>query len=338
MKKLKVGLNGFGRIGRAFARIALRKGSFDIVAINTRKTKPEDLAYFLKYDSIYHTFEKKVEAVEDGILVDGKKIFSTNIPEPEKIPWEKWKVDIVVEATGAFRKYEDLKKHLRSSVKHVVLTAPSKDEKTPHVVLGVNDKEVLANKPKILSNASCTTNSAAPLFFVLQKEFGVKYAYLATTRSYTSTQRLLDNPAKSFTRGRSAALNIVPTTTGAAKAVAKVIPELKEKIEAVAFRTPVPTVGLTQIYALLEASVNLEKLNQAFEKASKTYLKDILGYEQTPLVSSDYIGSSFSTVYDVNYAKVLGHNFVQICGWYDNEWGYSCRLVDLVEKLASFYF
>ncbi len=337
MKRVKVGLNGFGRIGRAFTRIAFKRNSFDIVAVNTRKTTPELLAYFLKYDSVYGRFEKEVSWQEDGIVVDGKKIYSTNIPNPEEIPWDKYGVDIVVEATGAFRKMADLKKHFREGVKHVILTAPSKDDETPHVVLGVNDSKLDLKSCSVVSNASCTTNSASPLFFVLDKAFGVERGFLATTRSYTPTQNLLDNPAKTLTRGRAAALNVVPTTTGAAKAVTKTLPHLKGKIEAVAFRTPVPTVGITQIYAIVKKNTTVEEINKVFKKASETYLKGILGYEETPLVSSDYIGSPYSTVFDANYTKVIGGNFVQICGWYDNEWGYATRLVDLVEKFASFY-
>jgi len=338
MRKLKIGLNGFGRIGRAFTRIALHRKSFEIVAVNTRKSKPEQLAYFLKHDSVYKAFEKEVKAEEDGILVNGRKIFSTNIPNPEEIPWGKWGVDIVLEATGVFKKYEDLKKHLRGSVKHVILTAPSKDERIPHIVLGVNDKDFDFKNTPILSNASCTTNSAAPLFLVLEKNFGVEKAFLTTTHAYTSTQNLLDNPAKTFVRGRAAGLNIVPTTTGAARAVAKVLPQLEGKIDGMALRVPVPTVSFTQISAVLKKNTKVNELNKLFKEASLTYLKGILGYEELPLVSSDYIGSPFSSVFDATSTRVINGNFVQIFGWYDNEWGYSTRLVDLVEKISSFYF
>ena len=337
MKKLKVGLNGFGRIGRAFTRIAIRCGTFEIVAINTRRTKPPMLAYLLKYDSVYGAFEKEVSYDEEGIIVDGKKIYTTNIPDPEEIPWEKYEVDVVLEATGVFKKKEDLKKHLRGSVKAVILTAPSKDEETPHLVLGVNEDQILTKDNRIISNASCTTNSASPLLLVLDKNFKIKKAFLTTTHAYTSTQSLLDNANKAFTRARAAALNIVPTTTGAAKAVVKTIPHLKGKIDGMALRVPVPTVSFTQISAIVEKETTVEQVNKVFKQASQTYLKGILGYEETPLVSSDYIGSPYSTVFDANYTKVIDGNFIQVFGWYDNEWGYSNRLVDLVEKISKFY-
>lgn len=337
MKRLRVGLNGFGRIGRAFTRIALRRNTFDIVAINTRSTPPEMLAYLLKYDSVYGTFEKEVSWDEEGIIVDGKKIYASTIPNPEEIPWGKYEIDVVVEATGVFLKKQDLEKHLRDTVKAVILTAPSKDEETPHVVLGVNDDQVLIKDNRIISNASCTTNSASPLFYVLDKNFKVKKGFLTTTHAYTSTQSLLDNANKDFTRARAAAINIIPTTTGAAKAVVKTLPHLKGKIDGMALRVPVPTVSFTQVSAIVEKPTTVEEVNKVFKEASETYLKGILGYEETPLVSSDYIACPFSTVFDANYTKVIDGTFVQVFGWYDNEWGYSARLVDLVERMANFF-
>jgi len=336
MKKVKVGLNGFGRIGRAFTRIAFQRNSLQIKAVNTRKTPPEMLAYLLKYDSVYGRFNKDVSFDQEGIIIDGQKIAATRISKPEEIPWEKYEVDLVVEATGAFRTKEELKKHLRGTVKRVVLTAPSKDEETPHLVLGVNEDQCDLPHSPIISNASCTTNSASPLFLVLDKNFKLIKGFLTTTHAYTSTQKLLDDSAKKFTRARAAGLNIVPTTTGAAKAVVKTLPHLKGKIDGMAVRVPVPTGSFTQISAVVEKSTSREEVNQVFKQASETYLKGILGYEETPLVSSDYIGSAYSSVFDANYTQVIKENLIQIFAWYDNEWGYSTRLVDLVEKIASY--
>lgn len=335
MKKIKIGLNGFGRIGRALARIALERGTFEIVAINTRKTAPDMLAYLLQYDSVYRKFGKKVEAVEGGITVDGKKIPATMIPDISTIPWEQYGVDVVVDATGAFTKKEDLMKHIRGTVKKVILTAPAKDE-TTHVVLGVNDDKVDFAKEQIISNASCTTNCAAPMFKVLHDNFKVLSGYINTIHAYTATQSLLDEANKKPDRSRAAALNISPSTTGAAKAVGKVIPELAGKLDGMAVRVPVPTVSFTDISAIVEKSVTPEEVNAVFKAASVGAMKTILSYETAPLVSSDFIGSPFSCIFDANYTKVMGMNMVKIFGWYDNEWGYSTRIVDLVERVSDF--
>lgn len=336
MKRIKVGLNGFGRIGRSFARIALKRNSFDMVAINTRKTANKMLAYLLQYDSIYRKFEMNVREEADGISVDGKKIYSTLADDPSQIPWEKFEVDIVVDATGAFTKKEDLKKHLRGNVKKVILTAPSKDDETPHLVLGVNDDKFDFKSCDVLSNCSCTTNCASPMFKVLDDNFKIVSGFLTTSHAYTQTQPLLDDAGKSPDRSRAAGLNIVPTTTGAAKAVIKTLPHLKGKIDGMAIRVPVPTVSFSDISAVVQKPTTVEEVNQKFMEASKTSMKGILSYATQVLVSSDYIGSSYSCIFDANYTKVINGNFVKIFGWYDNEWGYSTRLVDLVEKFANF--
>ncbi len=335
MRKLKVGLNGFGRIGRAFTRISFEHDTFDIVAINTRRTKPEMLAYLLQYDSVYKTFDKKVSHDESSITVDGHKIYATQISDPAEIPWDKYGVDVVLEATGAFTKKDDLKKHLRGGVKRVILTAPSKDNETPHCVLGVNDKEFDWENNVVFSNASCTTNNSAPMFYILNKYFGVKSGFLTTIHAYTVTQSILDKTNKKKTRSRAAAINIIPTTTGAAKAVVKVIPELKGKLDGMAVRVPVPVGSFTDVTAILEKSVTIEEINKVFKQASENEMKGILEYAQDPLVSSDYIGNPHSVIFDPNYTKVINDNLVKIYGWYDNEWGYSNRLVDLVERLSS---
>ncbi len=336
MKRLKVGLNGFGRTGRTFARIALLRDSFDIVAVNTRSTVPTLLAYLLKYDSVYRQFAKKVEAASDGILVDSKKIMATNFANPEEIPWSTYEVDVVVDATGSFAILNDLKKHLKGSVKKVVLTEPSKDEEIPHIVLGVNDAEFDFAGNNILSNCSCTTNCAAVMFKVLDEYFKVVSGYVTTTHAYTNDQSLQDDAHKNFTRSRAAALNIVPTTTGAAKAVAKTLPHLIGKIDGLALRVPVPTVSFIDISAVIGGQSTVEEINKKFKDASEGVLKNILSYETNPVVSSDLIGSPYSCIFDSNYTKVINGNLVKVFGWYDNEWGYSTRLVDLVEKISNF--
>jgi len=336
MKRIKVGLNGFGRIGRAFTRIALERNNFDIVVINTRKTMPDMLAYLLQYDSVYRKFGKSVKAVENGITVDGKLIPATLVAEPSEIPWEQYGVDVVVDASGAFTTKEDLLKHIRGTVKKVLLTAPSKDKETTHIVLGVNDDLIDWKNETVLSNASCTTNCAAPMFKILESAFTVSAGYLTTVHAYTATQSLLDEANKKPDRSRAAALNISPSTTGATKAVGKVIPSLSGKLDGMAVRVPVPTVSFTDISAVVVKPTSVEEVNELFKKASENEMKKILGYETETLVSSDYIGSSYSCIFDANYTKVINGTLVKVFGWYDNEWGYSTRMVDLVEKVSDY--
>ena len=336
MKILKVGLNGFGRIGRAFTRIALTKKSFEIVAINTRKTQTSIMAYLLAFDSVYRKFGMEVKEEQNGISVNGKKILTLLNDKPENIPWDKYGVDVVVDATGAFTKKVDLEKHLKGSVKKVVLTAPAKDEEIPFVVLGVNDKTFDFKKETIISNASCTTNCSAPMFKVINDNFKVVSGFLTTTHAMTISQKLLDDAGKNAGGSRADFINIIPSTTGAAKAVARVIPELKGKVDGMSLRVPVATGSITDISIIVEKSTTAEEVNKKFKEASETSMKGILGYEERVLVSSDYIGSPFSCIFDANYTKVVNGNLVKIFGWYDNEWGYSTRLVDLVEKLSSF--
>lgn len=331
---IKIGLNGFGRIGRAFARIALSRG-LEIGLINTRKTPNSMLAYLLKYDSVYRRFNLKVEEDVDGIIVEGKKIPTSLSADPETIPWEKYDVNIVVDATGAFTKSENLKKHLKGPVKKVILTAPAKDEETPFIVLGVNDQEFNFNDNHILSMASCTTNCAAPMFKVLNDNLGVISGFLTTTHAVTASQSMLDEASKKPDRSRAAMINIVPSTTGAAKSVAKVIPQLKGKIDGMSLRVPVPTGSITDISAIVEKPTTIDEVNSFFKQASKNSLKDILAYEEETIVSSDIIGLPYSCIFVPQYTKVINNNFVKIFGWYDNEWGYSSRLVDLVERLKN---
>ena len=335
MKRIKVGLNGFGRIGRAVTRIAFERDTFEIVAINTRKTPPDMLAYLLQYDSVYRRFGKKVEAGTDFISVGDKKIPAMMTADIAAIPWDKYGVDVVIDATGAFTKKEDLIKHVKGSVQKVLLTAPAKDA-TTHVVLGVNDDAIDWKKEQVLSNASCTTNCAAPMFKVLEDEFGVEMGYLTTVHAYTATQSLVDESNKKPDRSRAAALNIGPSTTGAAKAVGKVIPALQGKLDGMSVRVPVPTVSFTDISAVMKKTVTAEEINAVFKKHAEGDMKGILGYETAPLVSSDFIGDSHSCIFDSSYTKVINGTLVKVFGWYDNEWGYSERIVDLVEKVSDY--
>lgn len=336
MKRIKVGLNGFGRIGRAFTRIAMKRDSFDLVAINTRHADPVMSAYLLQHDSVYRTYDRHIGSAENAITVDGKEIKMLENPEPEQIPWGDLGVDVVVDATGAFTKKPDLEKHLHGTVKKVILTAPSKDDETPHLVLGVNDSTFDFAGCNIISNCSCTTNCASPMFKVIHDNFKVVSGFLTTVHAYTQTQSLQDDALKDVERSRSAPLNIVPSTTGAAKAVVKTIPELTGKIDGMAMRVPVPVGSFTDISAIVEKPTTKEEVNDAFKKASEGPMKGFLGYETEILVSSDYIGNPNSCTFDANYTKVINGTLVKTFGWYDNEWGYSCRLVDLVERVSDF--
>ena len=336
MKKIKVGLNGFGRIGRAFTRIAMERGTFEIVAINTRKTEPDMMAYLLQYDSVYRRYGKKVQVVDGGIAIDGVKVPTLLTADVAAIPWDQYGAQVVVDATGAFTKKEDLMKHVKGSVKKVLLTAPSKDKETTHVVLGVNDDKIDWQNEQVISNASCTTNCAAPMFKVIEDTFGVEMGYLTTVHSYTATQSLVDEANIKPDRSRAAALNIGPSTTGAAKAVAKVIPSLAGKLDGMSVRVPTPTVSFTDISAVMKKDVTPEEVNAAFKKASEGSMKNVLSYETAQLVSSDFIGDTHSCIFDANYTKVINGKLLKIFGWYDNEWGYSSRIVDLVEKVSDY--
>jgi len=335
MKRLKIGLNGFGRIGRAFTRIAISQNQFDIVAINTRKTPVEMMAYLLQYDSVYRKFNKNVSISESALLIDNNKIVTTQNPLPENIPWDNFGVDVIVDATGAFTKKVDLVKHIKGTVKKVLLTAPSKDEETPHVVMGVNEDKIDWQNETVISNASCTTNCVAPLFKVLDDNFKIKSGFLTTSHAYTLTQSLLDDAGKDFERSRAAALNIIPSTTGAAKAVVKTLPHLQGKIDGMAIRVPVPTVSFSDISVIVEKNTTKEEVNQVYKTAQQKNPK-IIDYQEQILVSSDYIGSPYSVIFDANYTKVINQNFIKVFSWYDNEWGYSNRLVDLINLLVNY--
>jgi glyceraldehyde 3-phosphate dehydrogenase len=329
---VKVGINGFGRIGRLVFREMLNRDDFEVLGINDL-TDAKTLAHLLKYDSIHKKFQGTVEATEDSIVVNGKEIKIYAEKDPANLPWEKLGVEYVVEATGVFRKRDQIAKHLEAGAKKVVLTVPAKDKIDNMVVLGVND-DALRPEDKIVSNASCTTNCLAPVAKVLNDEFGIVKGLMTTVHSYTNDQQILDLPHKDLRRGRAAAMSIIPTTTGAAKAVGKVIPELEGKLDGMALRVPTPDGSLVDLTAELKKEVTVEEVNAAMKKAADGPMKGLLEYTEDPIVSVDVIGNSYSSIFDAKSTMVDG-NMVKILAWYDNEWGYSVRVVDLLEKMAK---
>ena len=337
---VRVGINGFGRIGRIFYRAALRDEEFmkefEVVAVNDL-TDAKTLAYLLKYDSVHGVLNEDVRAEGDSLIVGDRKIKVVSEPDPAKLPWKELEVDIVLEATGRFTHREGAKKHLDAGAKKVVITAPAKDPDVT-IVMGVNHESYDPDKHNIISNASCTTNCLAPVAKVLHSNFGLRRGFMTTTHAYTNDQRLLDlfHP-KDVRRGRAAALSIVPTTTGAARAIHLVIPELKGRMDGIALRVPVSDGSVVDLVAELDKEVTKEEVNNAFKEASQTYLKGILEYTEEPIVSTDIIGNPHSAIVDGLSTNVLGGkgNLVKVLAWYDNEWGFSCRLVDLLKYIKE---
>lgn len=331
---MKVGLNGFGRIGRDFVRVYFENDvkEFDLVAINA-SGGVETLAHMFKYDTMYGRFNGTVETEENALIINGKKVIVTDHRNPEEIPWKELEVETVVDSTGAFRDREGLSKHITAGAKKVVLTAPGKGEDLT-VVLGVNDDLYNKDEHHIISNASCTTNCLAPVAKVLSDKLGIKKGLMTTIHAYTGDQRLVDNRHSDLRRARAAAQNIVPTTTGAAKAVALVLPELKGKLNGFSVRVPVATVSLVDLVVEVEKDTTVEEVNQILKEASENELKGILGYSEEPLVSSDFIGDERSSILDAQSTMVID-NMVKVVSWYDNEWGYSTRVVDLVKLVAT---
>jgi glyceraldehyde 3-phosphate dehydrogenase len=325
----KIAINGFGRIGRMVLRalLAHHKDKFDIVAINDL-TDSATLAHLFQFDSTYGPFKGSVESTNSSIIIEGKEIKVFSEKDPENLPWKELAVDMVLECTGFFRTKETLNKHITAGAKKVILSAPAKDEIDLTVVMGVNDDQYDAQKHNIISNASCTTNCLAPVAKVLNDTFGIKKGLMTTIHAYTGDQRLLDAPHSDLRRARSAAQSMIPTSTGAAKAVALVIPELKGKLNGMAIRVPTPTVSLVDLTVELNAEVTAEEVNNALKKASETNLKGILGYEEKKLVSKDFQENPHSSIVDAASTAVMEKNLVKILAWYDNEWGYSCRLAD----------
>ena len=328
---VNIGINGFGRIGRLVFRRIMRQGGFNVVGINDI-TDAKTLAYLLKYDSVHGIFEGEVKAEENAIVVNGKKFRVSAEKDPSKLPWKELGADIVIEGTGIFTSREKLQPHITAGAKKVLLTAPAKDEIDATVVLGVNDG-VLTGKEQFVSNASCTTNCLAPMVKVLHQSFGVEQGFMTTIHSYTNDQRLLDLPHKDLRRARAAAMSIIPTTTGAARTVGKVIPDLKGKLDGFSLRVPTPDASITDFVAVLKKPATRDQVNDAMKQAAAGPMKGILEYSEDELVSTDIIGNEHSCIFDSKLTMAMG-NTVKIFGWYDNEWGFSCRVVDLLKKIA----
>ena len=336
---IRVAINGFGRIGRNVLRAAIASAYygklFDIVAVNDLGNI-DILAHLLKHDSIYGKFQGTIEKQDDGLVVNGNYIKFLSEVNPEKLPWADMNVDVAVESTGMFRTREGASKHLTAGAKKVLISAPAKDPDVT-IVLGVNQHMYDTEKHRIISNASCTTNSLAPAVKVLHDHFGVDKGFMTTIHSYTGDQRILDFPHKDFRRARAAATSIIPTTTGAAKAVTLVIPELSGCLDGMAVRVPTPDGSLTDFSFTLKREASSDEINTALKDASESYLKGILEYTEEPLVSVDIIGNSNSSIVDGLSTKIIGErgNFGKVLCWYDNEWGYSCRIIDLIHYMFS---
>ncbi|MBI2720598.1 MAG: type I glyceraldehyde-3-phosphate dehydrogenase [Bacteroidetes bacterium] len=331
MNKIRVAINGFGRIGRVYFRNAILNPQIEIIAIND-VTDIETLAHLLKYDSIHRAFPGDIKIEGKDLLVNGKKIKIVSAKDPSQLPWKENNIDIVVECSGLFLDVESVQKHLNAGAKKVIISAPAKDDSIKTLVLGVNDN-TLKKEDVIISNASCTTNCAAPMLKVLE-QFGIEEAYITTVHSYTNDQRIHDAPHKDLRRARAAAMSIIPTSTGAAKAITKIFPQLEGKIGGCGMRVPVADGSLTDITCVLTKIPSVEQINAAFKEASQSHLKGILQYTEDPIVSVDVIGNPHSVLYDSEFTSVVG-NLVKVIGWYDNEWGYSNRLVDLTVKMAQ---
>jgi len=329
---VKVAINGFGRIGRMVFRAGYKDKDIEFVAINDL-TETKTLANLLKYDSVHGRFKGKVEAKEKALVVEGKEIKVFAEKEPSNLPWGSLDIDVVVESTGKFTKKEDLQKHLNAGAKKVLLSAPAKEGDVKTIVLGVNEN-TMNKEDKIISNASCTTNCLAPVAKVLNEKFGIVNGFMTTVHAYTGDQALVDAPHKDLRRGRSAAVNMVPTTTGAAKAVGIVIPELKGKLDGLAIRVPTPNGSVTDLTANLSKEVTKEEINKALKNASQKELKGILEYTEDPIVSTDIIGNPHSSIVDAGLTSVIEKRLVKVIAWYDNEWGYSLRMIDLIKLMA----
>jgi len=329
---MKIAINGFGRIGRSVFKVAMERKNIDVVAINDI-TDAKTLAHLLKYDSNYGKYGKSVQAEADALVVDWKKIVVLAERDPKNLPWKQMGVELVVESTGIFRLREQVAWHLEAGAKRVILTVPAKDKVDKMVVLGVNDED-LKDEDLIVSNASCTTNCLAPVAKVLNDNYGIVEGLMTTVHAYTSDQRLQDAPHSDLRRSRAAAVSVIPTTTGAAKAVGKVIPELNGKLNGVALRVPVTTGSIVDLTVKLEKDPSVEEINAAMKTAAQGPMKGFLEYTEDPIVSVDIIGNTHSSIFDAGATMSLGNGFVKVFSWYDNEWGYSNRVVDLAERMG----
>ena len=332
--KTRVAINGFGRIGRNAFKIAFERSDCEIVAINDL-TDTKTLAYLLKHDSNYGTYQHDVEFDESHLIVKGHKVTVTAEKDPAALPWNDMKIDVVIESTGRFTKVEDASLHIKAGAKRVVISGPTKSDGVDTIVLGANDDK-LEGATEVISNASCTTNSLGAVMAILEAEFGVEKSLLTTVHSYTASQALQDAPNKDLREGRNAAENIVPTTTGAAIAVTLTLPQLKGKFDGISIRVPTPVVSISDVTVLLKKNATPEEINNVFRKAAADpFYQGILGVSEEPLVSSDYIGNSHSGTVDLLLTKVVGGNLAKVCVWYDNEWGYSNRLVEVVADVGK---
>ena len=326
----KVGINGFGRIGRNFLRASYKDPDIEILAVNDI-TDSKTLAHLLKYDSVLGILEADIQAAEDAIIVDGKKIKVLSEKDPGNLPWKDLGVSVVIESTGLFRKKQDATKHIeQGGAEKVIISAPA-IEPDATLVLGVNEDTYDHENHHIISNASCTTNCLAPVVKVLHDEFGIEKGFMTTIHAYTGDQKLLDAPHKDLRRARAAAVSQIPTTTGAAKAVGLVIPELKGKIDGIAIRVPTVNVSVVDLVALLKKNGTAEEANAAFKKAAEGNLNGILQFTEEPLVSVDFMANPHSAIVDGDYTRIIDGNMIKVLAWYDNEWGYSCRMIDLIK-------
>ncbi len=337
---MRIAINGFGRIGRIFFRQAFNRNNFEIVAINDL-SDTQNLAYLLKYDTVYGKYNKSVEVKDEKLIVDGKEILVFKETDPTKLPWKDLNIDIVVEATGVFTEFEKAKAHLTAGAKRVIITAPTKDEITPHFTPGLEDLGKiysLGEQGLITSNASCTTNSVNPVIAILNERIGVKKAILTTIHSYTNTQSIVDSVVKGhdFRRGRAGAQNIIPSTTGAAEATVRVLPEMKGKFDGISIRVPVITVSLSDITLITKKPTTVEEINNIFkEEANSDRWKEIIKIVEDPVVSSDIIGEPYGAVIDLTLTKVVDGDLVKVFSWYDNEWGYCAMLLKHIQKLQE---
>jgi len=331
--KAKIAINGFGRIGRMVFRKAVLDHNLEVVAINA-SYPAETLAHLIKYDSNHGKFEAEVKAENGALIVNGKRIVLLSNRDPELLPWKELEIDIVIEATGKFNSRDKASLHLNAGAKKVILTAPGKNEDVT-IVMGVNEGELNLEKHDVISNASCTTNCLAPVAKVLEEEFGIENGLMTTVHSYTNDQKNIDNPHKDLRRARSCGQSIIPTTTGAAKALSLVLPKLKGKLHGMALRVPTPNVSLVDLVVDLKREVTIDEINEAFASASRGPLKGILEFTDEPLVSIDFNTNEHSAIIDGLSTMVIGANKVKVLAWYDNEWGYSCRVVDLTKYVAK---
>jgi glyceraldehyde 3-phosphate dehydrogenase len=330
---IQVGINGFGRIGRSVFRIISNRDDIQVVAINDLFDN-EQLAYLLKYDTVMGIFQKQVSADKEAMYVGDQRVVMTEFRDPAEIPWKDLGVQVVIESTGIFRNRGPLEKHLGAGARKVILTVPAKDEIDATIVMGVNDGQ-LKPEHRIVSNASCTTNCLAPIAKILDENFGIEVGFITTVHAYTNDQRLADVPHKDFRRSRAAGENIIPTTTGAAKAVGKVLPQLQGKLDGLAMRVPVPDGSIVELICRLKKKTAGDKINAAVKGAAEGPMRRIVEYSEAPLVSSDIIGNTHSSIFDALSTRSQNDGYARIVSWYDNEWGYSNRVVDLIERLAA---